>query len=68
MWGFALQFVMAIIVLRWKDGYEAIRWVSEQISTFIEYGYDGAAAIFGDPFLLLHPFVFMVRYARKRPL
>ncbi|ELU12189.1 hypothetical protein CAPTEDRAFT_123339 [Capitella teleta] len=59
VWGFAMQFVMAIIVLRWKPGYEAIRWLSEQISTFIEYGYDGAAAIFGDPFLMLHPFVFM---------
>ena len=60
--GFTMQFVFGVIVLRWKPGYDAIKFVSDVIIEFIEFAYDGAAAVFGDPFLILHPFVFMVMY------
>jgi pyrimidine nucleoside transport protein len=59
LWGFILQFVLAIFVLRWKYGYIAVKFLSDEIITFIEFGFEGAAVVFGDPFLLFHPFAFM---------
>lgn len=59
IWGFFLQFVMGVIVLRWKHGYNAVKWLSDRITQFINYSNEGAAAVFGDPFLLFHPFVFV---------
>lgn len=52
---------MAILVLRWEYGYIALKFVSDEIVSFIQFGLEGAAVVFGDPFLILHPFVFMVR-------
>ena len=60
IWGFALQFAMALFVLRFKPGFDAVKWVSEQITTFINYSMEGASMVFGDPFLFLHPFAFVV--------
>ena len=59
-WGLILQFVFAILVLRWKYGYVAIKFLADEINKFIQYGFAGAAAVFGDPFLVFHPFAFMV--------
>jgi len=58
--GFALQFFLAILVLRWKNGYDAVKWFSDQIMTFINYSLEGAATVFGNPFMVLHPFVFVI--------
>ena len=60
MWGFALQFLFAVLVLRWPFGYEVIKFMAVQITTFVEYAYDGAATVFGNPFLMFHPFSMMV--------
>ena len=60
--GFVLQFVMGVIVLRWKPGYDAIKFASDEITKFIGYSNEGAASVFGDPFFLLHPLVFVVSY------
>lgn len=57
VWGFAMQFFMGVFVLRWKSGYNAVKWLSDQITTFIDYSSEGSTAVFGDPFLILHPFV-----------
>lgn len=59
IWGFILQLVMAILVLRWDYGYIAIKFISDEIVKFIMYGFEGAAVVFADPFMILHPFVFM---------
>lgn len=59
IWGFFLQFIMGVIVLRWRHGYNGVKWLSDQITKFINYSNEGAAAVFGDPFLLFHPFVFV---------
>jgi pyrimidine nucleoside transport protein len=59
VWGFFLQFVLAILVLRWEYGYIAVKFLADEITKFIEFGYAGAAVVFGDPFLILHPFSFM---------
>jgi len=58
--GFALQFLFGVLVLRWKPGYDAIKWFSDEIMTFINYALEGAAIVFGDPTMLLHPFVFVI--------
>lgn len=63
--GFSMQFLMAILVLRWKAGYDAVKWFSDQIMTFINYSLEGAATVFGDPTMVLHPFVFVVSFRRK---
>lgn len=60
IWGFALQFLFAILVLRWTFGYEVIKFISVQVTTFVEYAYDGAATVFGNPTLMFHPFSMMV--------
>jgi len=58
--GFALQFLFGILVLRWKPGYDAIKWLSDEIMNFINFALEGAAIVFGDPTMLLHPFVFVI--------
>jgi len=58
--GFFLQFVFGILVLRWKPGYEAVKWFSDEVMTFINYALEGAAIVFGDPTMLMHPFVFVI--------
>lgn len=62
LWGFVLQFVMAILVLRWEYGYIALKFISDEIVKFIQFAFEGAAFVFGDPFLILHQFIFMVGF------
>ena len=64
IWGFTLQFVIGILVLRWKPGYDAVQWLSDEIMKFIYYSLEGAAVVFGDPMLMLHPYVFVVSIRR----
>ncbi len=61
MWGLCMQLVVAVLVLRWKPGYDAMKFASDQLNTFLLYSLEGAAVVFGDPFLFLHPFVGIVR-------
>jgi len=58
-WGLALQFFLGVVTLRWKPGYLAVKWLSEQLNTFLFYALEGAGMAFGDPFFLLHPLAFM---------
>ena len=60
VWGYSLQIVLAILVLRWEPGYYTVKFISDWITKFIFFAVDGAAVVFGDPFLLLHPFAFVV--------
>ena len=53
---------MAILVLRWEPGYESVNWLAEWITKFMGFAYDGAAVIFGDPYMVFHAFAFMVSY------
>lgn len=55
-----LYILKALSRHRLEFGYLAVKFLADQINIFIEYGYDGAAVVFGDPFLLLHPFAMMV--------
>ena len=60
VFGFGLQFVMGILVLRTTWGFNAVKWLANEITEFINFAMEGAAIVFGDPTLLLHPFAFTV--------
>lgn len=61
-WGYGLQLAMAVFVLQWETGYKIVKFLGDEITIFINYAYDGAATVFGDPWLIFHPFSFMERY------
>jgi len=52
---------MGLMVLQWQEGYEAVKWLSDYVTKIINFGYRGAAVVYGDPTMVLHPFVMMVR-------
>ncbi|XP_076472620.1 solute carrier family 28 member 3-like isoform X3 [Babylonia areolata] len=58
-WGFSLQFYFACIILRTKGGYQAFKWLGEQVTTFIAYSEEGAAFVFGTNFRV-HFFAFAI--------
>ncbi|XP_076472613.1 solute carrier family 28 member 3-like isoform X2 [Babylonia areolata] len=62
-WGFSLQFYFACIILRTKGGYQAFKWLGEQVTTFIAYSEEGAAFVFGTNFRV-HFFAFALRDVR----
>ncbi|CAH1792803.1 unnamed protein product [Owenia fusiformis] len=57
-WGFGLQIVLGILVLRWKPGYDAIEWVADQVQEFMSYTLAAGDTVFG--FTILHPFIFLM--------
>ena len=42
-----LQFVFAILVLRWSPGQEALEWASDRVASLIGYTQEGTAFVFG---------------------
>jgi hypothetical protein len=56
----ALQFVIGCLVLRWRHGYNAIKFISQEINKFLSYSLDGGALLFGNPTFVLHPFAMIV--------
>jgi len=42
-----LQFVFAILVLRWSPGQDALAWTSDRIASLIGYTQEGTAFVFG---------------------
>ena len=59
IWSYVLQFVFAVLVLHWETGYQVAKFIGEEITVFINYAYDGAATVYGDPWLIFHPFAFL---------
>ena len=47
IWGFALQFVMAILVLHTHAGYVAFDYIGKKIAEFIAFAADGTKFVFG---------------------
>ena len=62
LWGLGLQLFLGILVLRWKPGYTAVRFLADEANKFLAYSLDGAGAVFGDPFFIMHPFAMAVSY------
>ncbi|KAL5007490.1 hypothetical protein ScPMuIL_016296 [Solemya velum] len=47
-WGFALQFIFGLIIMRTAWGAGSVRWVGDRFTEFTSYSEDGSAFVFGD--------------------
>jgi len=47
LWGFGLQFVFALIVLRWPAGYAVFKWLGDRAAAFVACSDAGAEFVFG---------------------
>ena len=61
LWGIALQFMFALIILRWQGGYEAFDWLGTLVTNFLSKTNAGAEFVFGEDFRE-HFFAFSVSY------
>ncbi|XP_018429584.1 PREDICTED: solute carrier family 28 member 3 [Nanorana parkeri] len=58
-WGIGLQFLLGLLILRTKPGFDAFDWLGIQMQTFLEYSDTGSKFVFGEKFLD-HFFAFKV--------
>ncbi|XP_061179839.1 solute carrier family 28 member 3-like [Saccostrea echinata] len=47
-WGFALQYIFALLILRTSWGYEAFLWLGDRVTEFLNYSNAGAIFVFGE--------------------
>ena len=59
-WGIALQFYLAIFLIRTQEGGELFEWLGNRIERFIQYTEEGCEFLFGKAYIK-HPFVFKVK-------
>lgn len=50
LWGISLQFVLALIVIRWSAGYAAIQWIGDRIVELLAYTDVGCVFVFGESY------------------
>ncbi|MEL6938356.1 MAG: NupC/NupG family nucleoside CNT transporter [Cyanobacteria bacterium J06598_1] len=50
LWGFALQIIFALLILRTVVGFLVFEWLGGQVSAFLEFSDAGAAFVFGESF------------------
>ncbi|XP_032153466.1 sodium/nucleoside cotransporter 2 isoform X6 [Sapajus apella] len=60
-WGLGLQFVFGILVIRTDLGYNAFKWLGEQVQIFLNYTVAGSSFVFGD-MLVKDVFAFQVAW------
>nr|XP_038027189.1 solute carrier family 28 member 3 isoform X3 [Anas platyrhynchos] len=48
--GIAMQFILGILILRTKVGFDVFNWLGIQIQTFLEYSDTGAKFVFGEKY------------------
>ncbi|XP_014668608.1 PREDICTED: sodium/nucleoside cotransporter 1-like [Priapulus caudatus] len=60
VWGFGLQFVVGLFILRTTAGQDLFYFLGDQAAAFFSYSDEGAKFLFGDPQYLEHPFAFQV--------
>ncbi|XP_063769863.1 solute carrier family 28 member 3 isoform X2 [Pseudophryne corroboree] len=58
-WGIGLQFLLGLLILRTKPGFDAFNWLGIQVQTFLEYSDTGSKFVFGDKYID-HFFAFKV--------
>ncbi|XP_044876842.1 solute carrier family 28 member 3 isoform X2 [Mauremys mutica] len=58
-WGIGLQFILGLVTLRTKAGFDVFNWLGRQIQIFLEYSDDGAKFVFGEKYTD-HLFAFKV--------
>ncbi|BFZ14604.1 hypothetical protein BsWGS_17643 [Bradybaena similaris] len=49
-WGLGLQFILALLVLKWSTGKQAIVWVQSRLDEFFENSAAGSKFLFGDDY------------------
>jgi pyrimidine nucleoside transport protein len=59
LWGMALQFIFAMVVLRWQAGYAAFQWLGDRVTEFLAYTNAGSQFVFGASYMD-HMFAFQV--------
>uniref|UniRef100_A0A8W8LTB1 Sodium/nucleoside cotransporter n=1 Tax=Magallana gigas TaxID=29159 RepID=A0A8W8LTB1_MAGGI len=47
-WGFAMQYIFALVILRTSWGYQAFQWLGDRVTEFLNYSNAGATFLFGD--------------------
>uniref|UniRef100_A0A670YYT8 Solute carrier family 28 member 3 n=1 Tax=Pseudonaja textilis TaxID=8673 RepID=A0A670YYT8_PSETE len=50
IWGVAMQFVLGLITLRTKIGFDAFNWLGNQVQIFLGYTDAGAKFVFGEKY------------------
>ena len=58
VWGLAMQFLFALIILRWDAGYEAFKWLGDRVAEFLAHTDEGSTFVFDD--INAHFFAFAV--------
>ncbi|MEL6853746.1 MAG: NupC/NupG family nucleoside CNT transporter [Cyanobacteria bacterium J06607_13] len=48
LWGFALQIIFALLILRTAAGLAVFQWLGNAVSTFLDYSDAGASFVFGE--------------------
>ncbi|NWU93571.1 S28A3 protein, partial [Upupa epops] len=48
--GIAIQFILGLLILRTKVGFDVFNWLGIQIQTFLEYSDTGAKFVFGEKY------------------
>ena len=59
IWGLLLQFGLGLFILRWPTGFQACKWLGDQVTTFLGYTDEGSKFVFGEKYTY-HPVVFVV--------
>ena len=61
LWGLGLQFVLGVLIIRWKPGYNFFRYLGDKVHVFLEFADEGSKFVFGESGLVDHPMAFKVR-------
>ncbi|NXY69256.1 S28A3 protein, partial [Glareola pratincola] len=48
--GIGMQFILGLLILRTKVGFDVLNWLGNQIQTFLEYSDTGAKFVFGEKY------------------
>ncbi|XP_033761639.1 solute carrier family 28 member 3-like [Pecten maximus] len=49
-WGLALQFLFALLILRWHFGLQAFKWLGQRVYEFLSYTDKGSMFVFGEKY------------------
>ena len=67
-WGIGIQFILALIILRWDAGFDAFKWLGDRVAEFLRHTDAGSKFVFGDPQFEMHFFAFVVSTPLSTPL
>ena len=59
--GIEIQFIFAVLLMRTEFGYQLFKYLSAQVTVFLEYTDRGSSLVFGEKYTD-HRFAFQVKY------